>query len=125
MYLFVILTKTVPCLSVLPQILPFDFGDGPINTGDVASLTCSVNKGDLPLNITWLFNGTEVRYSTHGVVTNLVNKRLSTLSIESVQASHAGSYSCKAQNKAGFALYDKDLYVNGTNHYTKRAIFSS
>lgn len=100
------------CLSVPPQILPFDFGDGSINTGDVASLTCSVNKGDLPLNVTWFFNNTPINF-IDGIVTNLVNKRLSTLSIDSVRAMHSGRYSCKAQNAAGYVTYESDLYVNG------------
>lgn len=99
-------------ILVPPQILPFDFGETSINTGDVASLTCSVNKGDLPMKITWLYNGTPFNY-LDGIITNLVNKRLSTLSIDSVRATHAGRYSCKAENAAGYVTYDSVLYVNG------------
>lgn len=100
-------------ISVPPQISPFDFDEEPINSGDVVSLACSVNKGDLPLNISWEFNGTSLR-DLYGVTTNMVNKRLSTLSIESVQADNAGEYKCISKNLAGYAEHAAYLYVNGT-----------
>lgn len=100
-------------LSVLPQILPFDFGNTPINSGDMASTTCSINKGDLPLNITWTFNNRAIN-DVDGVAVSFVNKRLSALSIESVQAEHAGQYTCIATNAAGRTSYSTNLNVNGT-----------
>ncbi|KAJ8918532.1 hypothetical protein NQ315_013036, partial [Exocentrus adspersus] len=86
-------------VNVPPQINPFDFGEDPINSGDIVSLTCSVNKGDLPLDLTWEFNGASLK-SAYGVTINMVNKRLSTLSIDSVQADNAGEYKCIAKNSA-------------------------
>lgn len=100
-------------ILVPPQISPFDFDEEPINSGDVVSLTCSVNKGDLPLDIVWEFNGVSLK-NIYGVTINLVNKRLSTLSIESVQADNAGEYKCIARNLAGYAEHAAYLYVNGT-----------
>lgn len=77
------------------------------------SVACSVVKGDVPLNITWFLNGKTVTYYS-GIVVNLVNKKLSTLSIDSVDAVHMGEYSCLAQNGAGSASYSAYLNVNGT-----------
>jgi hypothetical protein len=97
---------------VPPQILPFDFGDEQFNSGDMTSASCSISKGDLPLTIFWIFNGRTVD-NGNGVVVSLVNKRLSTLSIESVQAENAGEYSCVATNAAGEGRQSSTLRVNG------------
>lgn len=67
----------------------------------------------MPLDISWNLNGNEIS-SGHGIVINMVNKRLSTLSIESVQAEHAGEYKCIAKNAAGKAEHSSYLKVNGT-----------
>mgnify|MGYP005983757317 CR=1 FL=1 len=77
------------------------------------SLTCSVNKGDLPLKIFWRFNNKSVE-NEFGVVVSMVNKRLSTLSIDSVQADNSGEYKCVAKNSAGSTTYSAQLNVNGT-----------
>lgn len=98
--------------TVFPQIVPFDFGEDQINAGDIVSLTCSVNKGDLPMKISWYFNDKLVQ-NNFGITVGQVNKRLSTLSIESVQAEHAGTYTCTVENLAGSANYSTYLHVNG------------
>ncbi|KAJ8967482.1 hypothetical protein NQ314_002796 [Rhamnusium bicolor] len=98
-------------VHVPPQIIPFDFGEDSINSGDVVSLTCSVNKGDLPLKICWEFNGRTLD-NIYGVVISMVNKRLSTLSIDFVEAVNAGEYKCIARNSAGQAESATYLYVN-------------
>ncbi|XP_068899454.1 cell adhesion molecule Dscam1 isoform X46 [Tenebrio molitor] len=98
-------------VMVAPQILPFDFGEDPINTGDSTSLTCSINKGDLPINITWFHNNVTIK-SDEAVSVIRVNKKISTLSIESVQAEHIGEYTCLAKNRAGATTYSTFLHVN-------------
>lgn len=98
---------------MLPQIIPFDFGDEPINSGDMTSLMCTVSKGDLPVKISWMHNNKTIN-EADGISINKVNKKLSTLSIESVQAIHVGEYSCVATNKAGTTRYSSYLHVNGT-----------
>lgn len=65
------------------------------------------------MKIKWSFNNKSVE-NEFGVVVNLVNKRLSTLSIDSVQAHNSGEYKCTAKNKAGLVSYSKELNVNGT-----------
>lgn len=104
------------CFPVFPQIFPFDFGEDTINTGDSISLTCSINKGDLPIEITWLHKNNSVTNDPSIILTR-VNKKISTLSIESVQAEHIGEYTCLAKNKAGIATHSTFLHVNGTYLY--------
>lgn len=79
----------------------------------MASTQCAVTKGDFPLNISWLFNGKPVNL-LHGVAVSKINQRISTLSIESVDAVHAGEYLCVAENLAGAGRYSTILNVNGS-----------
>ncbi|XP_066145678.1 cell adhesion molecule Dscam1 isoform X25 [Euwallacea fornicatus] len=99
-------------VMVIPQILHFDFGEESANSGDSASLSCSIAKGDLPINVTWYHNGKRISSDEGGVVTSRVSKKLSTLSIDSVSAAHIGVYECVAENVAGKATYSAELYVN-------------
>lgn len=78
----------------------------------MTSASCSISKGDIPLTIFWTFNGQTVD-NGNGVIVSLVNKRLSTLSIESLEAKHAGNYTCIATNAAGEARQTSILQVNG------------
>lgn len=99
-------------ISVLPQITPFNFGDDPLNPGDTASVQCTITKGDIPLNIRWYLNGKLVD-NFGGISTNRISKRISSLSIDSVQDIHMGDYTCRAKNPAGSADYTTRLVVNG------------
>lgn len=79
----------------------------------MSSLTCTVSKGDLPINIIWTLNGNDVKqYGSVSVVRT--NKRISQLSIDSASADHSGEYVCIAQNSAGTASHSATLHVNGT-----------
>ncbi|XP_026295726.1 Down syndrome cell adhesion molecule isoform X46 [Apis mellifera] len=100
-------------VMVAPQILPFAFGDEAASWGELVSVTCSVAKGDQPLEISWAFNGTPIG-SHHGsdVVIGSTNKKNSVLTIESVAASHAGEYTCSASNRAGATTHSSRLTVN-------------
>lgn len=97
---------------VFPQILPFDFGSEPMNSGDTISVACSINKGDLPLKITWFLNGKNAEIIS-GVIVNRVNKKLSTLSIDNIDETHAGVYECVAENSAGKNSFSAMLHVTG------------
>lgn len=85
----------------------------PANSGDLTSMTCSINKGDLPITLTWLHNNASIK-SSEGISINQINKKISTLSIESIEAKHAGLYICVAKNLAGTASHSAYLNVNGT-----------
>ena len=93
--------------------MPFDFGEESVNSGDVASLQCTVFKGDLPIRITWLHKNKAIR-PNDGIIISKASRKVSSLTIDSVQEDHSGSYTCLAQNKAGNASYSTVLNVNGT-----------
>lgn len=79
----------------------------------MSSLTCTVNKGDFPIEISWFLNNVSTS-TIQGITTLRTNKRISQLSIDSVQAEHAGEFTCVAKNRAGMATYSTILHVNGT-----------
>ncbi|XP_050305214.1 cell adhesion molecule Dscam2 isoform X35 [Anthonomus grandis grandis] len=97
-------------VMVPPQIHPFDFGDEAVFSGELVSATCSISKGDFPLKIMWLFNGKPID-SLHGATVGQTNKKVSTLTIDSVESIHSGSYECVAENAAGRITYTADLNV--------------
>lgn len=97
---------------MLSHITPFAFDDKPAQTGQYCTLTCTAQTGDLPLNLTWFLNGIELRNS-FDITISTVGKRSSFLTIESVQAIHAGTYTCQAENLAGISQYSTELKVNG------------
>lgn len=78
----------------------------------MSSLTCTVHKGDLPIEISWFLNNQSAE-TLQGVNIMRTNKRISQLSIDSVQAEHSGEFTCQARNKAGFTKYSANLHVNG------------
>lgn len=100
-------------LSVAPQIGSFSFGDEPLNAGETASLTCIVAKGDFPLEITWMFNAAPIDPNVNEVIVSDTGKRTKQLTIDSVNAKHAGEYACVASNVAGSTTRSAALVVNG------------
>lgn len=113
----------VNILSVPPEITPFNFGGNTVNAGDSVSATCSVHKGDLPINISWLHNNVSIGYND-GIVISSAGKKISTMAIDSVDESHSGTYTCLAANRAGKMTYSALLYVNGTS-FTFKLLFSN
>jgi Immunoglobulin domain len=104
---------------VLPQIAPFNFGEEEVNFDDSITATCSVIKGDLPMQIWWSLSDSiesmaEYNISTNdGVIVSKAGPKLSFLNIEAVKARHRGNYTCHAANKAGTSRYSAYLSVNG------------
>lgn len=110
-------------VAVAPQLAPFVFGDEAANAGEMATVQCAAIKGDLPLRIVWSLNGRPIDvgrvsgghgYDTADIVVTRGSKRISTLTIDSVAARHAGEYKCTATNAAGSAAHTSVLSVNGT-----------
>jgi hypothetical protein len=93
--------------------MPFDFGDDPVNALDMVSVTCTVNKGDLPMKIIWTKDNSEILHGEDGIVIMSTSKRTSQLNIESVSHDNQGVYSCLVKNEAGIANYSAKLVVNG------------
>lgn len=99
-------------LVVPPKISPFEFGDEPANFGDSASVVCLVLSGDLPVDISWLFNDYPMN-SYSGISIIKGSKKNSILTIESVGGRHAGNYTCTARNAANAVSHSAELIVNG------------
>lgn len=98
--------------AVAPQILQFSFGDDPLNSGEMLSLSCTIVKGDFPVNLTWTFDDSPID-SSKPDINIIINKRVSFLSIDRVEARHAGRYKCIASNAAGSDSHTVVLSVNG------------
>ena len=107
--------------AVAPQILQFSFGDDPLNSGEMLSVSCTIVKGDFPVNLTWTFDDTPID-SSRPDVNIIINKRVSFLSIDSVAARHAGRYKCIASNAAGSDSHTAVLSVNGISSPTTTQI---
>uniref|UniRef100_A0A182YKL3 Down syndrome cell adhesion molecule n=2 Tax=Neocellia TaxID=44535 RepID=A0A182YKL3_ANOST len=116
----VLISRTSTRISTLSidSIVPFDFGEDAVFAMDMVSATCTVNKGDLPIDIVWLLNGHKI-YSNDGILISRPSPRLSTLSIESVRDRHSGNYSCIAMNHAGSMEHVTQLLVNGVCNVAK------
>lgn len=101
---------------VMPQIQPYSFGDKPLFLGESATVQCSINTGDLPINFSWMLNGKPVDENL-GFKVGRFGKKTSVLGIDSVSEEHAGGYTCVASNRAGLASYTSELIVQGINIY--------
>lgn len=99
-------------ILVTPQIIALAFGDETFNFGDSTSLTCSVHKGDLPINLSWLHENVSIGYM-EGIMVSKVGQKNSMLTIDSITEQHAGKYTCISENKAGVARSSAQLNVNG------------
>lgn len=78
----------------------------------MVSAYCTVNKGDLPINIYWKRNDRKI-FSSDGILISRTSQRISVLSIESVRDRHSGNYTCTAENTAGNVEHSANLFVNG------------
>lgn len=97
-------------------MLPFDFEE-PIDALNMASITCSVIKGDAPIDISWKFNNSNL-FSNDGVIITRSGQRISVLSIETVRSRHAGLYTCVGKNTAGYIEHSAELKVNGITFFS-------
>nr|XP_017031936.1 Down syndrome cell adhesion molecule-like protein Dscam2 isoform X40 [Drosophila kikkawai] len=97
-------------VMVLPRIIPFAFEEGPAQVGQYLTLHCSVPGGDLPLQIDWTLDGQEISEDL-GITTARVGRRGSVLTIEAVEATHAGNFTCHARNSAGHQHFTTPLNV--------------
>ncbi|XP_051153601.1 cell adhesion molecule Dscam2 isoform X26 [Leptopilina boulardi] len=98
-------------VMVMPKLLPFSFGEEPLNSGQVITVPCAVVEGDQPLKLHWILNSHVI--SPHSGISVLdLGGRGAILSIGSVQASHAGTYTCIAENIAGRHELSAELIVN-------------
>lgn len=99
--------------KVSPEIAPFDMGDKPANWRDTITATCTVLKGDHPISIEWALNGQPIGPDHPEISVVGTSKRVSLLTIDDVQANHAGEYTCSASNQAGAVSRSATLSING------------
>jgi hypothetical protein len=92
--------------------MPFAFGDQPLSQGQLVTVTCAVVEGDSPISLQWKFNGKNIS-STDSYTLIPFGDRQLFLNIPSVEAKHAGNYSCMAKNPAGREEKTATLRVNG------------
>lgn len=85
----------------------------PANWGETVTATCTILKGDQPIQIEWALNGQPISHDFSDI-TVVTSKRVSLLTIDAVTASHAGEYTCVATNAAGGTSFSASLAVNGT-----------
>lgn len=100
--------------SVLPKIIPFEFGSTPIYAGQAAQITCFAPEGDQPLELFWSFEG-DIVTAKEGIQTNKFG-RTSTLLIDPTSAAHTGNYTCIAKNAAGVVNHTAALDIFGMPH---------
>lgn len=93
----------------------------PANWGDTVTATCTMLKGDPPIQIEWALNGEPISHD-YSDISIATSRRVSLLTIDAVTASHAGEYTCMASNAAGGTSFTATLAVNGTQIYDTRAL---
>lgn len=98
--------------------MPFVIGEEPANWGDTITVTCTVLKGDHPIQIEWAHNDEPITRDHTDISIVSTSKRVSLLTIEAVTARHAGEYTCTASNVAGGTSYSALLAVNGIKPLT-------
>jgi hypothetical protein len=96
---------------VLPKLKQFSIDEEPLYYEESFQLTCSVIHGDSPFTFEWLFQNKSIENLFDIKVENA--KKKSGLSIDSVSAKHAGDYTCKVLNSAGFSTITTTLVVKG------------
>lgn len=99
--------------------MPFVIGEEPANWGDTITVTCTVLKGDHPIQIGWALNGEPISRDHSDISIVSTSKRVSLLTIDAVTARHAGEYTCTASNVAGGTSYSASLAVNGIKTFPR------
>lgn len=103
--------------------MPFVIGEEPANWGDTITVTCTVLKGDHPIQIEWALNGEPISRDHPDISIVSTSKRVSLLTIDAVTARHVGEYTCTASNVAGGTSYSASLAVNGIKVFSRFCVF--
>jgi len=82
-----------------PSVAPFTLPDSLV-VGSRFGVQCVLEKGDPPVQLTWLHNG-EPATNLPGVTVTPLGRFNQALVIEEIKADHAGNYTCKATSGTG------------------------
>ncbi|XP_045126213.1 Down syndrome cell adhesion molecule-like protein Dscam2 isoform X49 [Portunus trituberculatus] len=93
-----------------PVINPIDFGGTDLYEGGIATATCVVSQGSLPLMVTWTYNGNLLESDQYRTIHSF-GKRTSILTIEPLNHHHQGVYGCAASNAAGMYQVEAELVI--------------
>lgn len=96
-----------------PIISPFEFDDA-IFYGESIQVMCNIPKGDMPLQLTWLFQNRPIK-SNDAVTITKVGARSSILAFPAVTERHSGNYTCTASNIVASTNHTAMLNVQGTH----------
>lgn len=107
-----LLLQTPIITTVPPKMASFDFGDDPLNSGEPASVQCTILDGDYPVQVEWLLNGRSAEEIQDISIVKL-GKRVTALTVDSVAGHHRGNYTCRVTNLAGRVEQTAQLFVNG------------
>lgn len=102
--------------KVPPKIAPFTLSDKPAKWGDTVTATCTVISGDYPIQIDWFLNGQPIDRQQNEITIVNTSKRVSLLTIDGVNAKHAGEFTCVASSTSGSTSYSTTLAVNGISY---------
>lgn len=75
-------------------------------------LTCVVSKGDFPIVIRWLKDGSPIPHG-QGVTEKTLDEYSSILTFSGLSLKHTGNYTCQASNAAATKSYSVEVIVNG------------
>ena len=112
----------VPDSLVSPKIHPFTVPEA-LQRGDRLSLTCSVFKGNKPIEISWSRSplqtdpGSPTSPSSAPLPPTVkpvqIDAFTSMLAIADLDLAHNGAYTCRAENAAGSVAHTAVVRVNG------------
>ncbi|XP_049806711.1 Down syndrome cell adhesion molecule-like protein Dscam2 [Schistocerca nitens] len=74
-------------------------------------LVCVVSKGDFPIRIQWLKDGSPIP-EDQDIAEKILDEYSSTLSFSSLAVKHNGNYTCHASNAAASRNYSVEIIVN-------------
>lgn len=102
-------------MLVAPQIVPFSFGEKALLWGSQAQTTCYVAEGDTPIQISWVFHGSDIpTKAQEGIQTTKFGQRSSIVLVDPVEFS--GNFTCSAKNAAGTTNYTAELIVQSSSN---------
>ena len=100
---------------VIPEIMPFTFGD--VYEGEVSQVGCVLSRGDPPIRIEW-FHNDQLLVTSDEISIIATGTRGSVLLIQSLSPHHMGNYTCVASNRAASSSYTAPLIINGSIEMT-------